>query len=192
MSSPQAPVPATTTVRSRAEPLSPPVATPLAAVSTPAVIVANSGAAPAAEAVKSDGAAAPAAQTTLASPPDSAPLTEEDGPTLEVREIEVPKNRKRAQIKLTLLDGTTIKVPSGRKRRGDAAPESSSAPPSGEPELTAADLVAALRAAAHGADAADVLGTNLRWEKMMAALLTLLLRKHLIFERELIEELKKI
>ncbi len=190
MSSPQAPVPATTTVRSRAEPLSPPVATPLAAVSTPAAIVAVSDS-PVAD-VKNDGAVVAAVQTTLASPPDSAPLTEEDGPTLEVREIEVPKNRKRAQIKLTLLDGTTIKVPSGRKRGADAARESSAAPPSGEPELTAADLVAALRAAAHGADAADILGANLRWEKMMAAVLSLLLRKHLILERELIEELKKI
>jgi hypothetical protein len=32
----------------------------------------------------------------------------------------------------------------------------------------------------------------LRWEKIVAAILTLLLRKHLILERELIEELRKI
>ena len=37
-----------------------------------------------------------------------------------------------------------------------------------------------------------MLGESLRWEKMMAAVLTLLLRKHLILERELLEELKKI
>jgi type IV pilus assembly protein PilB len=118
-SSPQVAMPATATVRSRGEPLSPQVATPLAsAVATPAVIVAS--AAPAAEAVAGDGVApAPAA----APEPDSAPRTEEDGPVLEVREVEIPKQRKRAQIKLTLLDGTTIKVPSGRKRRADAAPE---------------------------------------------------------------------
>jgi type IV pilus assembly protein PilB len=189
-SSPQAAMPATQTVRSRAEPLSPQVSTPLA-VATPSVAVA-SGPVTSVDEVKPDGAVVPLAQATAMSAPDSPPRTEEEGPVLEVREIEIPKNRKRAQIKLTLLDGTTIKVPSGRKRRADASAPDSSAQPSGEPELTAADVVAALRAAAHGADAADVLGTNLRWEKMMAALLTLLLRKHLILERELIEELKKI
>jgi type IV pilus assembly protein PilB len=123
-------------------------------------------------------------ETAAARPP-----VEDDTPALEVREIEIPKNaRRRGQMNLTLLDGTTIKMPSGRKRQ--------SQPPDGEPpseqEVSAADILAALRAAAHGADAAEVLGTNLRWEKMMAALLSLLLRKHLILERELIEELRKI
>jgi type IV pilus assembly protein PilB len=189
-SAPQAPVPATATVRSRAEPLSPQVSTPLAAVATPAVVVA-SGPTTQVDEAKVDGVV-PLAQATAVSAPDLPPRTEEDAPVLEVREIEIPRNaRKRAQIKLTLLDGTTIKVPTGRKRRADAAPESSGEP-SADSELTAADLVAALRAAAHGADAADILGSNLRWEKMMAAVLTLLLRKHLILERELIEELKKI
>jgi hypothetical protein len=184
-------MPATATVRSRGDLFSPEVATPVAAaVPTPAVIVTT--AVSAAQEVTSDGAVVPVAQTSAAPLPDSAPRTEEDAPVLEVREVEIPRHtRKRAQIKLTLLDGTTIKVPSGRKRRADSAAPDSSAAPS-EPELTAADLVAALRAAAHGADAAEVFGTNLRWEKMMAAILTLLLKKHLIFERELIEELKKI
>jgi type IV pilus assembly protein PilB len=186
--SPQQAMPATATVRSRAEPLSPQVSTPIAAVSTPAVVVASAGA-PAVDVVKSDGTVA---QATAASPPESAPATEEEGPVLEVREVEIPKNRRRAQINLTLLDGTTINMPSGRKRRANAAAPASSSEPAGEPELTAADLLAALRAAAHGADAAEVLGSNLRWEKMMAVVLKLLLRKHLILERELVEELKKI
>jgi len=199
-SAPPAPMPATATVRSRAEPLSPQVSTPLAAVATPAVAIA-SGPATAVDEMKTEGqlsgrispadGVVPVAQTTVASPM-SAPITEEDGPVLEVREIEVPKARKRAQIKLTLLDGTTIKVPSGRKRRGDAAAPESTAEPSGNQELTAAQLLAALRAAAQGANAAEALGDNQRWEKMMAAVLSLLLRKHLILERELIEELKKI
>jgi type IV pilus assembly protein PilB len=190
--SPQA-MPATATVRSRADPLSAQVATPIAAVSTPAVIVTAAGAPAVDEAneAKSDSAVVPLAQTTIASPPESAPRTEEDGPVLEVREVEIPK-RKRAQINLTLLDGTTINMPSGRKRRAKAAGPESSSEPTGDQELTAADLLAALRAAAHGADAGDILGSNLRWEKMMAAVLSLLLRKHLILERELIEELKKI
>jgi len=114
---------------------------------------------------------------------------------LEVREIDLPRNtRKRAQLKLTLLDGTTIKMPSGtgRKRQSDQEAAEPSSVPSGEPEITSADLLAALRAAAHGADAAEILGTDLRWEKMMAAVLSLLMKKHLILDRELIEELKKI
>ena len=40
-----------------------------------------------------------------------------------------------------------------------------------EEQLTARDLVAALRAAAHGADTDDILGDNKRWEKLFAALL---------------------
>src|SRR6185369_13139738 len=52
--SPQQAMPATATVRSRAEPLSPQVATPIAAVSTPAVVVASGGAA-AVDEVKTDG-----------------------------------------------------------------------------------------------------------------------------------------
>ncbi|HKQ71208.1 MAG TPA: hypothetical protein VJT73_17810 [Polyangiaceae bacterium] len=115
----------------------------------------------------------------------------DDTPVLEVREIEMPRGnaKKRAQLKLTLLDGTTIKLPqTTQRRRANAAP----AEPTSPDDFTAADLLAALRAAAHGADAADVLGENLRWEKMMAALLSLLMKKHLVLERELIDELKKI
>jgi len=89
-------------------------------------------------------------------------------------------------VQLTLLDGTTIKLPSGQKKR------TRTDPPSSEDNLTATDLLAALRAAAHGADAAEILGDNLRWEKMFAAILSLLLRKHLIMEKELMDELKKI
>jgi type IV pilus assembly protein PilB len=114
-------------------------------------------------------------------------VAEDDAPALEVREIEIPKKRRR-RAQMTLLDGTTIKMPSSPRGRSQPA---DGEPPS-EQEVTAADMLAALRAAAHGADAAEILGTNVRWEKMMAALLSLLLRKHLILERELIEELRKI
>jgi type IV pilus assembly protein PilB len=124
----------------------------------------------------------------LATLPEKEPATHDDGPTLEVREVDMPQ-RKRKQVQLTLLDGTTIKLPSSQKKRGAA---SRADPPSSEDGLTAADLLAALRAAAHGADAAEILGDNLRWEKMFAAILSLLLRKHLILEKELIDELKKI
>jgi hypothetical protein len=58
--------------------------------------------------------------------------------------------------------------------------------------LTARDLVAALGAVSHGADASEVLGDDARWEKLFAALLSLLLRKHLIADWEFVDELKNI
>jgi hypothetical protein len=100
----------------------------------------------------------------------------DDGPVLEVREIDLSKrSRKRKQVELTLLDGTTLRLPSAGRGK----------------EVSAAEIVEALRAVARGGQAGEVLGENLRWEKMMAVILDLLLRKHLILERELIEALKK-
>jgi len=57
--------------------------------------------------------------------------------------------------------------------------------------LTARDLVLALRVVANGADASEVLGNNLRWEALFSALLSLMLRKHVIADWEFIDELKK-
>lgn len=98
-------------------------------------------------------------------------------------------------IALTLLDGTTIRFPGkGKPDREDAAASDDPAPRaalSGEEQLTARDLVAALRAASHGADASDILGENVRWEAMVAALLSVLLKKHLISDAEFVEEFKK-
>ncbi len=44
----------------------------------------------------------------------------------------------------------------------------------------------------HGAEASEILGENPRWEAMFAALLSLLLRKHLIADWEFVEEFRKI
>jgi hypothetical protein len=124
----------------------------------------------------------------------AADASADETPVLEVGEVDLSQRRKRGR-QLTLLDGTTIKLPTAAtgglaaKKRPAGRPRSE---PSPHGELTAADVVAALRAAAHGVDSTDVLGESLRWEKMMAAVLTLLLRKHLILERELLDELKKI
>jgi type IV pilus assembly protein PilB len=92
----------------------------------------------------------------------------------------------RRMVALTLLDGTTIRLPA--KGKGEAA-AAEGAPQ--ENALTARDLVAALRAAAHGADASEVLGSDVRWERLFAALLSVLLKKHLISDREFVEELTK-
>jgi type IV pilus assembly protein PilB len=96
--------------------------------------------------------------------------------------------KSRRMVALTLLDGTTIKLPGKGKGEGEAGEAPT---PASEERLTARDLVAALRAAAHGADASEVLGSDVKWERMFAALLSLLLKKHLISDWEFVEELTK-
>jgi hypothetical protein len=99
-------------------------------------------------------------------------------------------------IALTLLDGTTISIPGPKKRRSRPDFEEGEAPPTSSPQLsdqlTARDLVSALRAVAHGADASDILGTQPKWEALFSTLLSILLRKGLIADWEFIEEFRKI
>jgi type IV pilus assembly protein PilB len=94
-------------------------------------------------------------------------------------------------LSLTLLDGTTISVPAPKKRGSMPDIE---APPGEElsDQLTARDLISALRAVAHGADASEILGTEPRWEALFSTLLSILLRKGLIADWEFIEEFRKI
>lgn len=132
----------------------------------------------------------------------SVPVTfDDEGPEVAVREVPVPAKldaeekakRMARMMALTFLDGTTVALPRRKSKvaaPADEAPESGESPP-GE-LLTARDIVAALRASSHGADASEILGDNARWEKMVATLLSLLLRKHLIADWEFIEELNKI
>ncbi|HZF49966.1 MAG TPA: hypothetical protein VE093_15005 [Polyangiaceae bacterium] len=140
-------------------------------------------------------------------------LSAEESGTPSQRGAPASRGAARKMMSLTLLDGTRLSVPAPPPSRsgpapvgssglaGEAAEDASSSPdeafagqteaPS-EPTLTAQDVVDALRAAARGGDASQVLGENARWEAMFAALLSLLLRKHLIQEWELLEELKKL
>ena len=118
--------------------------------------------------------------------PRPVPVPEPEG-SVPLR-IPSPRAKPRRMIALTLLDGTTIHLPARGRR--DAPPEST--PDSEEPVLTARDLVAALRAVSQGADASEVLGKDARWEAMFAALLSLLLKKHLIADWEFVEELRKM
>lgn len=90
-----------------------------------------------------------------------------------------PRRNQRKMVSLTLLDGTTVQLPKARSTR-----------PSDN--LTARDFVSALRASAHGADATEILGEQQRWEPVIAALLSILLRKGLIADWEFIDELRKI
>jgi type IV pilus assembly protein PilB len=112
----------------------------------------------------------------------------ESGPAISAREIEMPRPKRGGtskMITLTLLDGTQVNLPA---RAGKKKEETKS----GDDVLTARDLVAALRAVSHGADASEILGQDVHWEAMFAALLNVLLRKHLIADWEFVEEYKKI
>jgi type IV pilus assembly protein PilB len=140
------------------------------------------------------------------SPPSAAPPSSgRTGVPSSERFVEtIPRPRGRAprMVSLTLLDGTTIPLPAKRRPRADSDPNLEAprprplrSEPPGPDEaqgLTARDLVIALRAAAQGADASEVLGSNERWEAMFAALLSLMLKKHLIADWEFVEELKNL
>jgi hypothetical protein len=116
--------------------------------------------------------------------------------------IPTPRGGAPRMVSLTLLDGTTITLPAREKKKKSDPPSVPSeevrglpAPDGGQADegaLTARDLVAALRAVAHGADATEILGSNTRWETMFAALLSVLLKKHLIADWEFVDEYKKI
>ena len=88
-------------------------------------------------------------------------------------------------ITVTLLDGTKVRLPSRKSRHDESAATD-------HEHLTARDLVAALRAVSHGADASEVLGANVSWEKLFAAILSVLLKKHLIADWEFVDEFRKI
>lgn len=124
----------------------------------------------------------------ISDPPDS-------GPTIEAREITMPPPKKGGgkMITLTLLDGSKVNLPA-REAAARKNLKRRSLPPSegAGADLTARDLVAALRAVSHGADASEILGENANWEALFAALLSLLLKKHLIADWEFVEEFKKI
>jgi hypothetical protein len=91
-----------------------------------------------------------------------------------------PLQAPRRGLSVTLLDGTTITLPGGRP---DAAPA--------DPGAAVGDLIAALRAAARVADARGGPRADVRWERMFAALLAILVRKGLVTHREFLEELEK-
>jgi type IV pilus assembly protein PilB len=138
----------------------------------------------------------PAPAATAA--PEPAKPGYDDTPDIEAVAIPIPPRKKKGRaIALTFLDGTTISLPAPKAtRRSEPAPEAEAEaePESAEHEtqLTARDLIAALRALSQGVEAKEVLGENPRWEKLFAALLSVLLRKHLIADWEFVEEFKKL
>ncbi|MBK8257792.1 MAG: hypothetical protein IPK82_34630 [Polyangiaceae bacterium] len=104
-------------------------------------------------------------------------------------QIPAPRGKAPKMMSLTFLDGTQISLPTPKSK---AAPEAV-AEGSGAPSpLTARDLVDALRAVAAGAEPGEVLGEDVRWETMFAALLSVLLKKQLIADWEFVEELNRL
>lgn len=130
---------------------------------------------------------------------------DEPTPSGPVAEIPQPKGPAPRMIALTLLDGTTISLPAPRKSRSgwEQADRATPALAQDEPPpstlnehtpsgLTARDLVAALRAVCHGADAKEILGPNERLEAIVASLLSVMLRKGIVADWEFVDELRKI
>jgi type IV pilus assembly protein PilB len=131
----------------------------------------------------------PARVQPISEPPDS-------GPQIEAREISMPAPKRGGgrMVTLTLLDGTKINLPAREAAIPPPAPKlpSSVPAPAEGNELTARDLIAALRAVSHGADASEILGKDVHWQSLFSALLSLLLKKHLIADWEFVEEYKKL
>jgi type IV pilus assembly protein PilB len=135
----------------------------------------------------------PPSSSTHQDSPDSAPEVQ-----ATEREAVIPRRKSGPKmVALTLLDGTTISIPAPPKKQG-SQPDVERPAPTGpqaqefSDQLTARDLVSAMRAVAHGADASEILGVEPRWEALFSALLSLLLRKGLIADWEFVEEFRKI
>ncbi|HEY2515359.1 MAG TPA: hypothetical protein VGI39_31040, partial [Polyangiaceae bacterium] len=155
---------------------------------------------------------------SVAPPTREVPVVEPDGQTLETDaagdspnadpELEVsdyvPKPRQPSGAKmvaLTLLDGTTLNLPARQSQPSPAPAGATGSTPAARREptrpgsiaetLTSRDLVSALRAVHHGADASEILGET-DWQALFAALLSLLLKKNLIADWEFVEELRNV
>jgi len=100
----------------------------------------------------------------------------------ERRLFGVGQNKPKRSFSLTLLDGTTLSFgPSAKK------PASASLTPG---KVGKEDLLAALKAAAQGTPIDDFLPSD-RWEAFVGAMISVLMRKHLLMFDELMDELDK-
>jgi type IV pilus assembly protein PilB len=134
------------------------------------------------------GSATPAAPAVEPPPPAAQATPAAAAPPSPSPSATTPRRAKGARmLTLTLLDGTQVSLPSRSRATGEAGSRQGA-----DGELSAQDLIAALRALSHGADASEILGEHVRWEAMFATLLSLLLKKHLIMDAEFVEEYKKI
>jgi type IV pilus assembly protein PilB len=133
---------------------------------------------------KSSGSVPPPHNTRSSRPPPND--SPDAAPEIEAREISVPGKRGPRMVALTLLDGTSLTLPARPRRKSEH-------PPAGISEqLTSRDLISALRALSHGADVSEILGDNVHWEAMFAALLSILIRRGIIADWEFVDELRKV
>ncbi len=137
-------------------------------------------------AAPADGATRKLAPASVAKPPEGDSADSAPEVHARVEEITTPKRARPKMLSLTLLDGTSISIPAPTRRPSKPELEVLS------DQLTARDLLSAMRAVAHGAEASDILGTEPRWEVMFSALLSILLRKGIIADWEFVEEFRKI
>jgi type IV pilus assembly protein PilB len=146
------------------------------------------------------GAEPPPARLKMASVPEPREASSESGTagggSAEGDATAPPKRARPRMISLTLLDGTSISIPApGQKQPSRPDSPAKTDAPTIEvvsDQLTARDLVSALRAVSHGVDASEILGTEPQWEALFAALLSVLLRKGIIADWEFIEEFRKV
>lgn len=104
-------------------------------------------------------------------------------PEIEAKEVEVTRRPARPMIAVTMLDGTTLRLP-GRGGAEEGASKGGA--------MTARDLVRALRAMARGKERSEIPFEVPKFEELFAALLSVLMRKGLVADWEFIEELKKV
>ena len=102
----------------------------------------------------------------------------------EKRLFGVGNKRASGGFSLTLLDGTTVSLGRPIKKKGAAVDAA-------EGRLTREDLLKGLAAAAQGTPLDGFLPSD-RWEPYLAALLKILLNKHLVFYEEFMKELESM
>ena len=182
---------------------------PCAVQVVPAVVAPPTAVAPPSEVAPPPSAAAPPPLPSKARPAASAagiageerpsPGAEQPGPRPVAHDaphdaaatrdaVEAERPLRPRMMSLTLLDGTTVALPAPPRKAHPSRPNLDEL----SDQLTGRDLVSALRAVAHGADASEILGQEPRWEAMFSALLSVLLRKGLIADWEFIDEFRKI
>ncbi|MFO0556462.1 MAG: hypothetical protein U0269_00445 [Polyangiales bacterium] len=133
-------------------------------------------------------ATATATATAAAATPKSAAKPEPKATAENPAPIESkPTNSKT--IALTLLDGTTIQIPTAAnrartRRREEGAPAEK---PAAGPSAQSPSILAALKLATEGLSPE---AKAQRWEAIVSALITVLVRKGTVTEQELIEALK--
>ena len=129
---------------------------------------------------------APPLEPEAAPQAEAVPRAEDAAASAEEAKPAEPEPAKGPRfVTLTLLDGTTVRLPS---------PAGQGAPAAREPEadtLTASDLVNALLARGQGKAVGDILGEDANWEVLFATLLQLLIRKGIVADWEFVEAWKK-